>query len=86
MNDYAGYLGGGRLLEESGGAGPRPLPAYFQTLQSRLYDFDGRGGRVGGVEIAPLERFRLVRQSASAIPRGGRWLARWKVFEIVPAD
>ena len=86
MNDYASYLGRPPVLDDSAGAGARPLPAYFRTLQSRLYDFDGRGGRVGGLEIAPLARFRLIHQSASAIPRGGRWLARWKVFEIVPAD
>ncbi|MFN2386301.1 MAG: STT3 domain-containing protein [Thermoanaerobaculia bacterium] len=85
MNDYAGYLGRRGVLEDTSG-GPRPLPAYFQTMQSRLYDFDGRGGRAGGIEIAPLEGFRLIHQSASAIPRGGRWLARWKVFEIVPVD
>jgi hypothetical protein len=41
---------------------------------------------VGAFEIPPLTRFRLIHQSASAIPRGGRWLARWKVFEITPAD
>jgi asparagine N-glycosylation enzyme membrane subunit Stt3 len=83
MNDYAGFLGRApylRLTEQ----GPAPTPAYFSTLQSRLYDFDGGGAVAGAVKTAPLTHFRLVYHSSSAIRRGGRWLARWKVFEIVP--
>lgn len=82
MNDYAGYLGKEPVLG-GGPDAPRPLPPYFRTLQSRLYDFDGRGGRAGDLAVEPLARFRLVHQSASVMPRGGRLLARWKVFEIV---
>ena len=82
MNDYAGYLGRRpplRVTEK----GPLPNRAYFSTLQSRLYDFDGLGAEFGGERIPPLEHFRLLHRSRSAISRGGRWVARWKVFEIV---
>jgi asparagine N-glycosylation enzyme membrane subunit Stt3 len=82
MNDYAGYLGRPpylRLTEQ----GPAPTPAYFSTLQSRLYDFDGAGTDAGGARIEPLARFRLLYHSRSGIRRGNRWIARWKVFEIV---
>ena len=60
-----------------------PLPAYFRTLQSRLYDFDGLGMRAEGLEIPRLKRFRLVHQSRTGNRRGGRFLARWKLFEIL---
>jgi len=84
MNDYASYVGRPQMLRGGSADGPpRPLPAYFRTVQSRLYDFNGRGGRAGDLAVDPLPAFRLVHQSASAIERGGRWLARWKVFEIV---
>ncbi len=83
MNDYAGYLGRPPLLDGPPGK-PLPTPAYFQTLQSRLYDFDGAGAPLGSQTIAPLENFRLRFHSASAIQRGGRWISRWKVFEILP--
>ncbi len=82
MNDYASYLGKPPLLE-NGPEGPVPTAAYFGTMQSRLYDFEARGGSVPGLEIAPLKHFRLIHRSQSAIPRGGRWVARWAVYEIV---
>ena len=80
MNDYAGYLGRPPFLRPGGD----PTPAYFRTMQSRLYDFDGQGASLPGLDIPPLERFRLVYHSKSAVRRGGRWLARWKVFERLP--
>jgi asparagine N-glycosylation enzyme membrane subunit Stt3 len=83
MNDYASYLGKPPVLAATE-AGTHPLPAYFRTIQSRLYDFDAHGGRAGDQPVEALSRFRLIHQSASATQRGGRWLARWKVFEIVP--
>jgi asparagine N-glycosylation enzyme membrane subunit Stt3 len=83
LNDYAGYLGRRPLLQQSAG-GPEPTAAYFRTMQSRLYDFDGQGARLPGMPVPPLERFRLMYRSESAIQRGGVWLARWKVFEILP--
>ncbi|HYV40757.1 MAG TPA: STT3 domain-containing protein [Thermoanaerobaculia bacterium] len=82
MNDYAGYLGRPPSLRVTE-KGPLPNRAYFSTLQSRLYDFDGLGAEFGGERIPPLAHFRLLHHSRSAISRGGRWLARWKVFEIV---
>jgi asparagine N-glycosylation enzyme membrane subunit Stt3 len=82
MNDYAGYLDRPAYLRVTE-QGSVPAPAYFSTLQSRLYDSDGAGREVGGLKIEPLKHFRLIYHSRSAIPRGGRWLARWKVFEIV---
>ncbi len=83
LNDYAAYLGRPPYLTPGAG-GPEPKPSYFSTMQSRLYDFDGKGADLPGFRIPPLARFRLIERSKSAIPRGGRWLARWKVFEILP--
>jgi asparagine N-glycosylation enzyme membrane subunit Stt3 len=82
LNDYADYLGRPhylRLTEQ----GLAPTPAYFQTLQSRLYDFNGAAAEAGGIRIEPLSKFRLLHQSRSAIRRGSRWIPRWKVFEIL---
>lgn len=82
MNDYASYLGRKPLLTP-GDAGPAPTEAYFTTLQSRLYDFDGAGAELPGLTVPPLDSFRLVHSSRTGILRGGRFVARWKVFEIV---
>jgi dolichyl-diphosphooligosaccharide--protein glycosyltransferase len=82
MNDYASYLGQPPLLQTSA-QGPVPTPAYFRTMQSRLYDFEGRGASGPGLEIPPLRHVRLIHRSQSAIQRGGRWVARWAVFEIL---
>jgi len=83
MNDYAGYIGRPPYVRVSGDTAT-PTPAYFRTVQSRLYDFDAKGARLPGLGVEPLPRFRLVYRSSSAIRRGGAWLARWKVFEILP--
>ena len=85
MNDYASYLGQPPLMRETPN-GLVPTAAYFSTLQSRLYDFEGRGGTVPGLQITPLAHFRLIHRSRSAIRRGGRWVARWTVFEIVDGE
>jgi len=85
MNDYASYLGRPPLLRQTP-QGPVPTAAYFSTMQSRLYDFEGRGGSVPGLEISPLSSVRLIHRSESAIRRGGRWIPRWAVFEILGAD
>ena len=82
MNDYAGYLGRKPLLTP-GDSGPAPTEAYFRTIQSRLYDFDGAGADLPGLSVPPLESFRLVHSSRTGTWRGGRFVARWKVFEIV---
>jgi asparagine N-glycosylation enzyme membrane subunit Stt3 len=82
MNDYAGYLGRPPYLRLAGQS-LTPAPAYFSTLQSRLYDFDGGGAEAADVRIEPLAHFRLVYHSRSAIRRGDRMVARWKVFEIL---
>jgi dolichyl-diphosphooligosaccharide--protein glycosyltransferase len=81
VNDYAGYLGRPPYLRP-GASGP--TPAYFRTMQSRLYDFDGEGTALPGLDVPRLSRFRLVYRSKSAVQRGGKWLARWKVFERTP--
>jgi len=81
MNDYASYLGRPPYLRETAD-GVVALPAYFATMQSRLYDFAGRGGAPGGQAVAPLSRIRLLFHSQSAIQRGGRWIPRWSIFEI----
>jgi asparagine N-glycosylation enzyme membrane subunit Stt3 len=82
MNDYAEYLGRPSYLRRTG-QGLAPEPAYFSTLQSRLYDFDGAGAEAADSRIEPLAHFRLVYHSRSAIRRGNRPVALWKVFEIV---
>jgi asparagine N-glycosylation enzyme membrane subunit Stt3 len=83
LNDYAEALDRPPLFKDDG-QGPVPTPALFRTLQTRLYDFDGKGADLGsGLVIAPLEHFRLVYRSKSAIRHGDRWIAQWKVFEIV---
>ena len=81
MNDYASYLGRPPLFQRTP-QGPVPTAAYFSTMQSRLYDFGGRGAALTGLTIEPLANFRLVHRSKSAIPRGDRWVPRWAVFEI----
>ena len=75
MNDYAAILGLPPPIVVRDGR-PAPTPAYFRTMQSRLYDFDG-----GGPE--PLAHFRLVHSSRTGTMRGDRFVARWKIFEIV---
>jgi len=85
MNEYASYIGKTPYLDSTPN-GPVPRRTYFSTLQSRLYDFDAKGRELPGLTIEPLPRFRLLHRSESAIRRGERWLARWKVFEIVKAQ
>lgn len=82
LNDYASYLDRPPYLRRTE-QGFAATPKYFSTVQSRLYDFDAKGGSLTGLTIDPLPHFRLRFHSKSAIRRGGRWLARWKVFEIV---
>jgi asparagine N-glycosylation enzyme membrane subunit Stt3 len=81
MNDYASYLGKAPYLA-AGPAGLAPSPAYFRTMQSRLYDFGGNGVELPNVRVPPLSKIRLLFHSQSAIRRGGRWIPRWSVFEI----
>lgn len=81
MNDYASYLGKAPYFASAAG-GAAPTPAYFATMQSRLYDYGGGGVATPGVTIAPLSKFRLLFHSQSAIRRGDRWIPRWSVFEI----
>ena len=83
MNDYASYVGRAPSLRSAGG-NLAPTERYFHTLQSRLYDFDGAGLRTAAFSVPPLDHFRLRFHSQSAIRRGGGWVARWKVFEIIP--
>ncbi|HET9795385.1 MAG TPA: hypothetical protein VFS34_13100, partial [Thermoanaerobaculia bacterium] len=75
MNDYGRILGRAPyvVVTERGAA---PTPAYFRTMQSRLYDFDAAGP-------LPLKHFRLIYASRTGALRGGRFVARWKIFEVV---
>ncbi len=82
MNEYAGYLGKPPYLTETPD-GMIPTPAYFSTMQARLYEFGGGGIEMPGVSVAPLTKIRLLFHSRSAIRRGGRWIPRWSVFEIL---
>ena len=81
LNDYAEYLGRPPLLDQTGG-GLAPRPAYYETMQARLYDFDGKGADLAGIEVQPLTAFRLAFASRTGTIRGGRFVAQWKVFEI----
>jgi hypothetical protein len=83
LNDYASYLNRPPLLRPTAD-GLAPEGAYFETMQSRLYDFDGRGGESDGFVVEPLRSFRLVFASRTGTMRQGRFVARWKVFEIAP--
>jgi asparagine N-glycosylation enzyme membrane subunit Stt3 len=83
MNDYALYLNRPPLLRQTPN-GLVPESAYFETMQSRLYDFDGKGGDSSGFLVEPLKSFRLVFASRTGTMRGGRFVARWKVFETTP--
>ncbi len=80
MNDYASYVGKPAYFPSA--AGGAPAPAYFATMQSRLYDYGGQGVELPGVTIAPLSKFRLLFHSQSAVRRGERWIPRWSVFEV----
>ncbi len=82
LNDYAAYLGRPPYLRQTP-QGPAATPNYFRTLQARLYDFDGAAVQLPELRVEPLTHFRLRFRSQSAISRGGRWIARWKVFEIL---
>lgn len=82
MNDYASYLGRAPYFEPDG-SGRVAAPAYFATMQARLYEFDGKGATLPGLNVEPVHGVRLLFHSQSAIRRGERWLALWKVFEIV---
>ncbi|HEY3172764.1 MAG TPA: STT3 domain-containing protein [Thermoanaerobaculia bacterium] len=81
MNDYAEYLGRPPLLDGAAGRFA-PRRAYFDTMQSRLYDFDGKGAEFAGLTVEPLKSFRPLFASRTGTMRGGRFVARWKVFEI----
>jgi hypothetical protein len=82
MDEYAGYLGRPPLLVRAADGSLVPTPAYLATMQSRLYDFGGRGLASETNAIPPLSRFRLLFDSKSAIRRGGVWVPRWRVYEI----
>ncbi len=85
LNDYASYLGKPPLVAGASGSSDRSLtPAYFRTMQARLYEFDGKGAEVPGLPVAvePVAGVKLLFHSQSAIRHGDRWVAVWKVFEI----
>ena len=82
MNDYASYLDKPPYFSGSGAA-LTISPAYLTTMQARLYEFDGKGANLPGQTVEPVPGVRLLFHSRSAIRRGGRWIAMWKVFEIV---
>jgi asparagine N-glycosylation enzyme membrane subunit Stt3 len=81
VNDYAQYLGRPPLLRATAD-GLAAQGAYFQTMQARLYDFDGKGGDAAGYLVEPTPSLRLVFASRTGTWRAGRFVARWKVFEI----
>ncbi|HEY2797935.1 MAG TPA: STT3 domain-containing protein [Thermoanaerobaculia bacterium] len=87
LNDYASYLGlppliSGASASASGSPNRTLAPAYFRTMQARLYECDGKGADLPGLRVEPVSGVRLLFHSQSAIRHGDRWVALWKVFEI----
>ncbi|HEY4230762.1 MAG TPA: STT3 domain-containing protein [Thermoanaerobaculia bacterium] len=89
LNDYASYLGQPPLVAGAPAPGSPDrsfTPAYFRTMQARLYEFDGKGANLPGLPttVEPVGGVRLLfhSQSAIRIRHGDRWVALWKVFEI----
>ena len=78
LQDHA--LSGYTLTTEEGG---QANLKYFRTLQSRLEDFDGEGATIGDQVIEPLKHFRLRHASRTGVNRFGRFVARWKIFEVI---
>jgi dolichyl-diphosphooligosaccharide--protein glycosyltransferase len=82
LNDYASYLERPPFIAGEGAA-RTVSPAYYATMQARLWEFDGKGAELAGLTVAPVRGVRPLFHSRSAVQRGGRWIALWKVFEIV---
>jgi dolichyl-phosphooligosaccharide-protein glycotransferase len=78
----------GEALGETGyvsrsGSGFSPTPRYFRTLHARLYESDGLGGVVAGLEVEPLDHFRLLWHSDETVPRPAGPVPRFKIFELL---
>ncbi|PWT90140.1 MAG: hypothetical protein C5B54_07735 [Acidobacteria bacterium] len=72
MNQYGAVLGHSDYLtwqDQKWSATAR----YFRTIQSRLCDFGGDG----------LKHFRLLWSSKEGMQRFGRFVPRWRIYEIV---
>lgn len=83
MNDYAALIGKPPYGIRTPG-GTAWSPSYFESLQCRLYEFDGKGGTLpNGVAVRPLAHFRLRYASRTGERRFDRFVARWKIFEIL---
>ena len=85
MNDYAGYLDKPRLLRRH--RHRRRRDALRRVLRARCRrgstSSTVRAAELGDLTIAPVPGVRLLFHSRSAVRRGGRWIALWKVFEVV---
>ncbi len=58
---------------------------YLQTIEVRLYDFDGKGASPrAGITIEPLPHFRFLESAGPASRRFGRLIPRWKLFALSP--
>lgn len=83
MNDYARILRRPDFFVSTARA-TAATAAYFRTLQARLMLFDAKGGELAnGARVEPLARFRLRYASRTGDLRFGRFVPRWKIFEIV---
>ena len=80
LNDYARYLGRPPYLV-AGRDGLEPSAAYARTMQARLYELGEM--RIGSSPSPDLSHLRLLFRSRTAIQRGGRWIPRWAIYEIV---
>jgi dolichyl-diphosphooligosaccharide--protein glycosyltransferase len=72
-----GYSGDVPFLEYS------PLPAFARCLHSRLWLADGSQRTLGGLEFAPLTRFRLLFESRERTEMLGLGVPTFKAFELV---
>jgi len=72
MNNYGSVLGHDDYIQIHG-SGWSASPRYFRTMQSRLCDSDGAGS----------SHFKLIWQSKEGSQRFGRFVSRWKLFEVM---
>lgn len=83
MNQYAGVLNLPEFIQWNGSKWI-PTDRYFRTMQSRLYDFDGKGTRLpDGSTIPALNHFRLLWVSPAGSMRFGHFVSSWKIFEVI---
>jgi asparagine N-glycosylation enzyme membrane subunit Stt3 len=84
MNSYGAQIRRGPYFIPTA-EGLRLLPAYARSFTVRLHEFDGRGGDLGGLPVMPIDGVELRYASREGVTRLGRFIPRWKIFEIRPS-